>query len=185
MNREFDEIGADYNACTTEESTVFYAAVLPDQVDRTVDLLGDILRPALRPEDFEMERQVILEEIQMYEDQPPFGADEKCRAVHFGSHPLAHSVLGTSQSVSRLPVDAMRDYFLRRYTPENVVLVGAGRIDFESLTVSAQACVRRLATGLRRPVAGAATASPRIPCPAQGNGCPATPRSIGRRPFGD
>ena len=107
-------------------------------MDRTVDLLGDILRPALRPEDFEMERQVILEEIQMYEDQPPFVADEKCRAVHFGSHPLARSVLGTSQSVSRLPVDAMRDYFLRRYTPENVVLVGAGRIDFESLTVSAR-----------------------------------------------
>ena len=63
-----------------------------------MDLLGDMLRPSLRQDDFDTEKQVILEEIQMYEDQPPFGADEKCRAAYFGPHPLGHSVLGTTRA---------------------------------------------------------------------------------------
>ncbi|MDZ7618945.1 MAG: pitrilysin family protein, partial [Patescibacteria group bacterium] len=96
-------------------------------------LLADILRPSLRESDFEMEKQVILEEIHMYDDQPPFGADERCRAEHFGSHPLGRSVLGTAQSITELSVDAMRDYFRRRYAPANVVLAATGRIAFDQL----------------------------------------------------
>ena len=111
VNREFDEMGAHYNACTSEENTVYYAAVLPEHQDRAVALLGDILRPSLRQEDFDTEKQVILEEIRMYEDQPPFGADDKCRAAFFGSHPLGHSVLGTAASVGALSVADMRAYF--------------------------------------------------------------------------
>ncbi len=138
VNREFDEMGAHYNAFTNEENTVFYAAVLPEHQDRVVDLLADILRPSLRVDDFNTEKQVILEEIQMYDDQPPFGADDKCRALHFGSHPLGHSVLGTSKSVAELPVEAMLDYFRHRYSPGNIVLCGAGRIDFDRLVRLAQ-----------------------------------------------
>jgi len=85
-----------------------------------VDLLADILRPALRDDDFHTEKKVILEEIQMYEDQPPFGADDKCRALYYGSHPLGHSVLGTATSIGDLSADAMRDYFRRRYSPGNI-----------------------------------------------------------------
>ena len=133
VNREFDEIGAHYNACTDEENTIYYANILPEYQDRAVDLLADILRPSLRESDFETEKQVILEEIHMYDDQPPFGADERCRAAYFGGHPLGRSVLGTVQSVGDLSVDAMRDYFRRRYSPANIVLVGAGRIAFDRL----------------------------------------------------
>src|SRR5215213_1200527 len=75
VNREFDEMGAHYNAFTSEENTVYYAAMLPEHQTAAVELLADIIRPSLRDEDFETEKQVILEEIQMYEDQPPFGAD--------------------------------------------------------------------------------------------------------------
>jgi predicted Zn-dependent peptidase len=138
VNREFDEMGAHYNAFTSEESTVFYAAVLPEFQEPVVRLLGDILRPALRKEDFDTEKQVIIEEIKMYEDQPPFGADDKCRAAHFGRHPLGHSVLGTAESISRLPVEAMRTYFTRRYSPANIVLAAAGRIDFDDLVGTAE-----------------------------------------------
>ncbi len=138
VNREFDEMGAHYNAFTNEENTVFYAAVLPEQQDRAAALLGDILRPSLRPEDFETEKKVILEEIRMYEDQPPFGADDKCRAAWFGPHPLGQSVLGTAQSVAALSVEQMRNYFDRRYSPENVLLAAAGRIDFEQLVAAAE-----------------------------------------------
>ena len=65
-------------------------------------LLADILRPSLRQEDFDTEKQVILEEIQMYEDQPPFGADDKCRAACLRRHPLGRSVLGTAASIGGL-----------------------------------------------------------------------------------
>ncbi|HEV3136917.1 MAG TPA: pitrilysin family protein [Pirellulales bacterium] len=138
VNREFDEMGAHYNAFTSEEQTVYYAAVLPELQTAAVELLGDIIRPSLREEDFNTEKQVIIEEIRMYEDQPPFGADEKCKAAHFGSHPLGRSVLGTVQSITDLRVEAMRQYFEKRYAPDNITLAAAGRIDFEALVAAAE-----------------------------------------------
>jgi predicted Zn-dependent peptidase len=140
VNREFDEMGADYNAGTGEEGTVYYAAILPEYQDRAVALLADILRPSLRQEDFDTEKQVIIEEIRMHEDQPPFGAEEKCRAAHYGSHPLGRSVYGTVGSIADLTVEGMRGYFAGRYSPGNIVLVGAGRIDFHALVATAQRC---------------------------------------------
>jgi len=140
VNREFDEMGAHYNAFTNEENTVYYAAVLPEYQGRAVELLGDILRPSLREEDFDTEKQVIIEEIHMYDDQPPFGADEKCKAAYYGQHPLGRSVLGTAKSIANLSAEAMREYFTHRYSPENVTLAGAGRIDFDDLVASVRRC---------------------------------------------
>ena len=133
INRELDELGAYSNAYTTEETTCYYAVLLPELQDRAIDLLGDILRPALRPDDFETEKQVILEEIKMYDDQPPFGADEKLRDLFFGDHPLRRSVLGTCESIERLTVEQMREYFERQYSPNNIVLAAAGHVDFNAL----------------------------------------------------
>ena len=138
VNREFDEMGAHYNAFTNEENTVYYAAVLPEYQERSVELLADILRPSLREADFTTEKQVILEEIKMYEDQPPFGADDKIRAAFFGEHPLGRSVLGTAASVAGLSVDQMRGYFENRYSPGNISLLGAGKIDFAELCRTAE-----------------------------------------------
>jgi predicted Zn-dependent peptidase len=157
VNREFDEMGAHYNAFTSEENTVYYAAVLPEHQTGAVELLADILRPSLRDEDFDTEKKVILEEIKMYEDQPPFGADEKCKAAHFGQHPLGRSVLGTSATVGALSVDAMRDYFRRRYSPGNITLVGSGRVDFDELVKTAD----RLC-GAWQPVSGARDQRPAV-----------------------
>jgi predicted Zn-dependent peptidase len=136
VNREFDEMGAHYNAFTNEENTVFYAAILPEYQDWALNLLADILRPSLREDDFNTEKKVIIEEIRMYDDQPPFGADEKCRALFFDGHPLARSVLGTETTVGNLTADQMRDYFRRRYSPGNIVLAAAGQVDFEALVGS-------------------------------------------------
>ena len=141
LNREFDEIGASYNAYTSEEHTVYYASTLPEYQGRVVQLLGDLLRPALRSEDFTTEKQVIIEEIRMYEDQPPFGADDKLKAAFFGGHSLGRSVLGSVESIRDLQVEAMRDYFQQRYSPSNIALIAAGRIDFEQFVREAeQAC---------------------------------------------
>jgi predicted Zn-dependent peptidase len=133
VNREFDEIGAHYNAFTSEECTAYYASVLPEYQEASVDILADILRPSLRPDDFDMEKKVILEEIQMYLDQPPFGMDDRIKQLHMGRHPLAKSVLGTSDSVGGLTTTQMRDYFASRYAADNVFVAAAGKVDFETL----------------------------------------------------
>jgi predicted Zn-dependent peptidase len=138
VNRELDEIGSHSNAFTSEEQTVYYATVLPEFQAKVVDLLADILRPSLRQSDFDTEKQVILEEIAKYEDQPPFGATDKCMAVHFRNHPLGRSVLGTTESVGALTTSQMQRYFAERYSPGNMVLVASGKVDFERLVADAQ-----------------------------------------------
>lgn len=138
VNRELDEISSSSNAYTNEESTVYYATTLPEDQGRIVELLADILRPALRQEDFDTEKQVILKEIAKYEDEPPFNAHEKCLAAHFGSHPLGRSVLGTVESVSALTREQMLAYFQQRYSPHNIVLGAAGNVDFAALVAAAE-----------------------------------------------
>ncbi len=138
INRQFDDMGANYNAFTAEENTVYYGAVLPEFQDRLLDLLGDMLRPALRVDDFETEKNVILEEIALYDDRPQFRLYEKLMATHFAGHPLANSILGTRRSVTDLKRDDMCAYFNRRYSPSNVTLVGVGKIDWDALLAKAE-----------------------------------------------
>jgi predicted Zn-dependent peptidase len=138
VNRDLDAMGSKSNAYTSEEQTVYYAAVLPEYQEPVVELLADIMRPALRQDDFDVEKQVILKEINKYDNQPPFGAYEKCMAMHFGQHPLARSVLGTVESITALTSDQMRAYFQQRYSPKNIALVASGNVDFNALVESAQ-----------------------------------------------
>lgn len=133
VNRVFDEVGAKYNASTSEEVTLFYAAILPEYLSRSLDLLADIIRPALRQDDFDMEKKVILEEIGMYDDQPTYTAYEKLMQTHFAGHPLGHSVLGTSASITALKCEQMRAYHQSRYIAGNIVLAVAGQFDWQAL----------------------------------------------------
>jgi predicted Zn-dependent peptidase len=137
VNRELDELSVGSNAFTSEEQTVYFATTLPEDQRSLVELLADMLRPALRPDDFETEKQVILEEIAKYDDQPPYGAHEKCLAAFFGEHPLGQSILGTTASIRALSRQQMLDYFEQRYSPGNIVLAAAGRVDFEGLVEEA------------------------------------------------
>lgn len=138
VNRDLDDLSASSNAYTSEEQTVYYATTLPEDQERIVELLADMMRPVLRQDDFDTEKQVILEEIAKYDDQPPYGAHEKCMTAFFGEHPLGKSVLGTTESVGALPRDAMLAYFERRYSPRNMVLAAAGNVNFDSLVLQAQ-----------------------------------------------
>jgi len=141
INREFDEMGALYNAFTSEENTVYFAGVLPEFQTKALDLLADMLRPSLREDDFQTEKQVILEEIALYQDRPQYRLYEKLMAAHFGEHALGHSVLGTPESIQALKRDDMVAYFDRRYSPGNVTLVGVGCLDWDAFVAQAeQAC---------------------------------------------
>ncbi|MEM1109196.1 MAG: pitrilysin family protein [Planctomycetota bacterium] len=156
VNREFDELGANYNAFTSHEQTVYYAHVLPEFLPRAVDLLGDMLRPALRTEDFDMEKNVILEEIGMYDDRPEWVLQDKLLEDYFrdeqgGDHPLGYRVLGTTDTIKALSADQMREYFEHRYSPDNIVVAAAGKIDFDQLVADVEKlCSAWPATGATR-----------------------------------
>ncbi len=132
VNRAFDDIGANYNAFTSHEQTVYFAQVLPEYLSHAIDLLGDILRPSLRDDDFEMEKKVIVEEIGMYDDRPSWRLQDAMLETYFGGHTLGYRVLGTPATVGQLTATQMRLYFEQRYASDNIIVVGAGRIDFDA-----------------------------------------------------
>lgn len=138
VNRIFDEVGAKYNAATAEEGTLFYGAILPEYLPQVFDLFASILRPALRAEDFRMEKNVILEEIGMYEDQPTFTAYENLMQTHFAGHPLGQSVLGSKESITALTCQQMRQYHHERYLAGNIVLAVAGNTDWPQVVSLAE-----------------------------------------------
>lgn len=133
VNRDFDNIGAHYNAFTSEENTVFYAAILPEYLESAVDILADILRPSLRAEDFDMEKNVIIEEIGMYDDQPMWSAYDAAKRRYFAEHPLGNTILGTTDSIHRLTRDQMEAYFRRRYIAPNILVAAAGNFEWPRL----------------------------------------------------
>jgi len=137
VNRDFDDIGASQNAFTTNELTAYHAHVLPERLPTALEILSDILRPALREKDFEEEKGVILEEIAMYADQPFWVGYEAMMDRLYEDHPLAHRVLGTTETVRALSRDQMSRYFSERYSADNTVLVAAGRLDFDALVEDA------------------------------------------------
>ena len=138
VNRDFDRVGAKHNAQTSEEDTFYHVTCLPEYLPKAFDVLADILRPSLRGEDFETEKKVIIEEILMYLDSPMSVAYDAAKAAHFGGHPLGQSILGTVASITDLPVEGMRDYFARYYSPANIVLAFAGNGDWDTLLAMAQ-----------------------------------------------
>jgi predicted Zn-dependent peptidase len=149
VNIAFDQMGANYNAFTSEENTVYFASVLPEFQAECMDLLCDILRPSLRQDEFAVAKGVILEEIAMYEDHPQFRLYDNLMRRHFESHPLGNVILGSAESVSAMARDDMQAYFDRRYSPTNVTLVGVGNLDFDELVAQAgQMCAswRRVET---------------------------------------
>ncbi|MHC5061652.1 MAG: M16 family metallopeptidase [Planctomycetota bacterium] len=138
VNETFDRLGAQYNAFTSEENTVYYAAVLPEYLAEVTDLWTELMRPSLRTEDFDIEKNVIKEEIAMYKDLPQFDVMDRCKTMHFKDHPCGNTVLGTEESIAALKAGQMRNYFQNRYAPNNMVLACCGNFDFDALCALAE-----------------------------------------------
>ncbi|MFK7759641.1 MAG: M16 family metallopeptidase [Phycisphaerales bacterium] len=132
LNQAFDDLGATNNAYTTRESTCFYAHVIPESAPKAIETLSKMMRPALRQDDFDTEKNVILEEIAMYADNPFWVLYEQCVAKHYNTHGLGHRVLGTPESIQAMQSEQMRAYFQDRYSADNTIVSLAGNIDFES-----------------------------------------------------
>ena len=138
INLEFDTIGANYNAYTSDERTVYYGAVLPERGAALLDLLSDMMRPALRESDFDLEKNVILEEIAMYEDRPGFKVFEEGNARFYRGHPLGQSILGSPDSIRELSQGQMLSYFRARYASDNLFLAVAGHYDWDEVVAQVQ-----------------------------------------------
>ncbi len=139
VNEAFDRRGAQFNAFTSEEQTVFYAAILPEHLIEVTRLWAELMRPALRDDDFAVEKNVIKEEIAMYEDTPMFDVMDRCRSLHFGAHPCGVSVLGTVASIDAMTAGQMREYFCRRYVPNNMIVACTGNLDWDRFCETVEA----------------------------------------------
>lgn len=133
VDRAFDALGVQHNAWTSHEMTAFWTAGLPETLAPCSDILAELLRPALRQEDFDAERGVILEEIAMYDDQPFWVLYERAMEAFWGAHPMGHRVLGTPDSIAAMDRDAMAAYHARRYGAGNTVVAMAGQVDFDAM----------------------------------------------------
>jgi predicted Zn-dependent peptidase len=124
----FESIGAQENAATGEEYTVLYARFLPEHLERALEITSDmILHPTLA--DLKREREVIVEEIRMYEDRPDQMADEHLSALIFHGDPLGRPIIGSAETVRGVDHDTLRDFHAGTYTAPNVFVVGAGKLD--------------------------------------------------------
>src|SRR3972149_4482192 len=133
VNEAFDRTGAEFNAGTSWENTVYYAAVLPEYLEQVTKLWIELMRPALREEDFNLEKNVIKEEIAMYRDTPSFDVMDKCQRLYFEEHPCGNSILGSEESIESLASEQMWEYFTRRYSPNNIVFACAGNFDWDQI----------------------------------------------------
>jgi predicted Zn-dependent peptidase len=125
-----DAVGGDMNAFTTKEYTTFYLRMLADDLDLGLDILSDIVwNPALRAEEVDSERQVILEEVLMHLDEPADFVQERFADAIFPGHPLGREVLGDPAVIKAVTVDEIRQFLTIHYRPANIVVAAAGRVD--------------------------------------------------------
>jgi predicted Zn-dependent peptidase len=136
---DFDRMGSTYNAYTSEDRTMYYGWVRKDDIGRQIELLADMLRSALPPEEFDTEKQVVLEEIAMAKDNLEHLAIDFLQEKVFAGHELSWPILGYAETVSAMTRDQMGAYFEQRYAPDNLILVVAGNVDPQEIVGLAKA----------------------------------------------
>ena len=147
----FDGLGGELNAATSREHTVVFSRVPDSHVETAVDVMGDmVFSPNF--DDLDSEREVVLEEIAMYEDAPQELVHDLIGEAVFGSHALGRPVIGTAEVISSVSRRSLRGYHRSYYSPGNVVVAAAGRVDHDELVALVQRSIdRRSETNGDRP----------------------------------
>lgn len=129
-----DAVGGELNAFTAKEHTCYYAHVLDSDLELAVDLVADVvLNGRCATEDVELERDVVLEEIAMRDDDPEDALGDMFLSAMFGNHPVGRPVIGTARSVSSMTRAQLHSFHVRRYTPERMVVAVAGNVDHDEV----------------------------------------------------
>ncbi|HZN90316.1 MAG TPA: pitrilysin family protein [Thermoleophilaceae bacterium] len=132
IDETFDGMGAEVNAGTGKETTSVYSRFLDGHLERAFDVLQDMfLRPAYP--DIDSERQVVIEEIAMYEDEPQDKVHDVLAGAIFGDHPLGRPIIGRADVISSVPVPDIAAWHDGRYVPGNIVVAAAGNLDHERI----------------------------------------------------
>jgi predicted Zn-dependent peptidase len=132
IDEAFDAMGAEVNAGTGKETTSVYSRFLDGHLGRAFDVLQDmVLRPAYP--DVDSEREVVIEEIAMYEDEPSDKVHDVLAAAVFGEHPLGRPIIGRADVISSVPVPRIAEWHDGRYVPANMVVAAAGNLDHEAI----------------------------------------------------
>jgi predicted Zn-dependent peptidase len=149
----FDALGGELNAATSREHTVVYARVPDDKLEVALEVMGEmVFAPAFA--ELDAEREVVLEEIAMYEDQPQELVHDLISEATFGNHPLGRPVIGRAEVVSTVSKRMITAYHRAMYVPGNVVVAAAGNLKHEQL--------ERLLLKAQRRAAKAARKGPRV-----------------------
>jgi predicted Zn-dependent peptidase len=126
---DFDRMGSQYNAYTSEDRTVYYGWVRTGDLEKQIELLADMIQSTLPPEEFATEKGVVLEEIAMSKDQLDHVAFDFLQEKVFENHPLGWPILGYDETLKPMTRDQMWAYFKKRYAPSNMMFVVAGNVD--------------------------------------------------------
>src|SRR6204780_5121693 len=134
ISSAMDAVGGEMNAFTAKEYTCYYARVLDSDLPLAVDILSDMITSSLiTPKDVDAERDVVLEEIAMNEDDPSDTAHEAFTAKLFGDTPLGRPILGTTDSINAITRDQIFEHYRARYSPEHLVVAAAGNLDHDTV----------------------------------------------------
>src|SRR5580698_4352230 len=130
ISAEMDAVGGELNAFTAKEYTCYYARVLDADLPLAIDVLSDMVASSLiEPKDVDSERDVVLEEIAMNEDDPSDTVHEAFAAQLFGDTPLGRPILGTVDSINGISRDQIAEHYRARYTPPHLVVAAAGNLE--------------------------------------------------------
>lgn len=129
---EIDAVGGELNAFTAKEHTCFYAHVVDNDLDLAVDLVSDVVFDArCEQSDVDTERQVVLEEIAIRDDDPEDLLHEEFTAALLGAHPLGRPVLGTQESITAMTRATLVDFWRTHYQRPRMVLAVAGNVEHQ------------------------------------------------------
>jgi len=134
IDQLFDAMGAELNAGTGKETTSVYARVLDVHLAEAFDVMADMVwRPRFDEDELAQEREIVLEEIAMYEDDPQDKVFDVLGEAVFGDHPLGRAIIGRAEVVGGAVPPALRAFHEERYVPRNVVVAAAGSVDHDAL----------------------------------------------------
>jgi predicted Zn-dependent peptidase len=137
IDQIFDAMGAEINAGTDKEATSLYTRVLDRHLEHAFDVMSEMVWQP-RFGELEAEREVVLEEIAMYEDDPQDRVFDLLGKAIFGSHPLGRPVIGTSEVIRAVTREQLAAFHARRYLPDSVVIAAAGSVDHDVLVEMAE-----------------------------------------------
>jgi predicted Zn-dependent peptidase len=139
IDQIFDAMGAELNAGTGKETTSVYSRVLDVHLEQALDVMADMVwRPRFDASELDQEREIVLEEIAMYEDDPQDKVFDVLGGAVFGDHPLGRPIIGRADVVAGTPAGGLRAFHAGRYVPENVVVAAAGSVDHDALVALVQ-----------------------------------------------